>query len=629
MAFLGPQRLAAAAFVSVFAPGCGDDAAPVPFAGTMVYDADGGVDDEADDDAVLLDSSADLADGDSTTDTTGGVDPTTMSTAADTDDDDDVQDTGDDDDDSTSTGEPVVHVPTVMFTDVAEQAGISEVHGVMMSSPDCLIDQFGPGVGGFCISERMAGATAVGDFDDDGLPDIFYARTYGHDRLYKNMGDGTFEDVAFDVGIVSNSGTNGSVLADFDNDGDLDLYLTRIGGYQYALYINEGGTFTEQAVARGASLKSPIQHSPTSVAVGDYDLDGYLDMYVGEWKTKLGISKQPSHSRLLHNLGDAAPGYFEDVTDEAGVNVDEVWAEADAQPGTYAFSPSFADLDGDGWPELTVVSDFRCTRLFWNNGDGTFTDGTVAAGAGVDRNGMGSTFGDYDGDGDLDWYITSITQPSGLPENRFLRNNGDRTFSDLGNALGLGVGGWGWGTTFFDVDQDADLDLFAAAGYYYTSYLEDENQLWLGNGSTFSDDVAPMIGLSGLIPPEQTRGANTLDYDGDGDLDLLLVNNNSLPNLYRNDTDDAGDWLQIRAVGTVSNRDGYGAQITIVVAPGVTQYREVGSMSHYVGHSGREVHVGLGWGSDPVHEVRVYFPASGIEHVLHDVPRNERLEVVE
>jgi len=181
-----------------------------------------------------------------------------------------------------------------------------------------------------------------------------------------------------------------------------------------------------------------------------------------------------------------------------------------------------------------------------------------------------------------------------------------------------------------DVDQDGNLDLFATAGYYYTSYTEDESQLWMGNGNTFGDDVAKVVGLAGTMPPDQGRGANTLDYDGDGDLDLLLINNNSMPNLFRNDTDDAGDWLQIRAVGTVSNRDGYGAQITVTVAPGVPkQYREVGSTSHYLGHTGREVHVGLGWGDGPVHEVRVYFPASGIEHVLHDVARNQRLEVVE
>lgn len=529
-----------------------------------------------------------------------------------------------------STGQAVVGDPFVMFTDVAYDAGLDSVHGTLQSIPDCLIDQAGPGVGGFCISERMSGASAVGDVDDDGWPDLYYSRTYGYDRLYRNQGDGTFVDIAAESGILSGTGSSGSVLADFDNDGDQDLYVTRIGALRYDLYINDDGTFSEQAIARGASLKSEIQHSPTGVAVGDYDRDGYLDLYVAEWKTNAGISKEASHSRLLHNLGDAAPGYFEDVTEAAGVNIDNVWKDVDTPAGTYAFSPSLADMDGDGWPDLAIVSDFRCTRLFWNNGDGTFEDGTVASGAGVDRNGMGSTLGDYDSDGDLDWFITSITTPNGEPENRFLRNLGDRQFADLAGALGVDAGGWGWGTTFLDVDNDRDLDLMMTAGYYYTSYLEDKNQLWLGHGNgTFTVDVATEVGLSSDTDA-QGRGLNTMDYDRDGDVDVVLINNNGFPNLFRNDGEDLGDWLTVRAVGTTSNRDGFGAKVTVVTEPGMPiLHREVGSMSHYVGHSGREVHFGLGWGDDPITEVRVHFPASGVTKVLSDVERNQRIVVTE
>jgi hypothetical protein len=532
-----------------------------------------------------------------------------------------------DDDETTDGAEPPV--VELSFTEVAAQAGLDYDHGEFNTSPNCIIDQVGPGFGGYCISERMTGAVSVTDLDDDGDYDLYASRLHGPDRLYENQGDGTFVDIAAEAGVAFAGASSGTAWADLDNDGDQDLYVTALGDLRHYLFINDGtGHFTEQAIARGASLKSDYQPSPTGVAIGDYDLDGYLDLYVAEWKTNAGLGKQPSHSRLLHNLGASAPGHFEDVTESAGVLIDHVWSLVQSQAGTFAFSPAFADLDGDRWPDLTIVSDFDCSRLFWNNGDGTFTDATVASGVGIDHNGMGSTFGDYDLDGDLDWFVTAITSPDGPPHNRLYRYIGDRNFLEVAAVSGVGYGGWGWGTTFFDPDNDGDQDLVMGAGYYYTTYQGDENRLWRNKGDgSFEPDQADTAGI-GLAT--QVRGMVAFDYDGDGDQDLMAINNATEPSLFRNDTGSLHDFLRVRVVGTASNRDGIGAKVSVRVTPNSpVQVQEIGSASHYIGQAPKPAHFGAGFGNQAIHEVRVYWPMTDQEQVFADVPRNSELMVVE
>ena len=178
-----------------------------------------------------------------------------------------------------------------------------------------------------------------------------------------------------------------------------------------------------------------------------------LDIFTSEWRTLWQTNDNgPTHARLLHNRGAEQPGYFDDVTTEAGVSVDLLHPHGD-----FALSPRFSDLDGDGWPDLTIASDFLTSRLFWNNGDGTFTDGTREASVGTDQAGMGSTIGDYDGDGDLDWFVTAISDHR-YPDrgNRLYRNEGQREFSDQTDAVGVRDGQWGWGTSFLDYDNDGN-----------------------------------------------------------------------------------------------------------------------------------------------------------------------------
>jgi enediyne biosynthesis protein E4 len=538
-----------------------------------------------------------------------------------------------------ATGElPVPPVVEPSFIDVAADAGLDHDHGEWNTAPNCLIDQIGPATNGFCLPERMTAGAAAADYDGDGWVDLVVSRTHGRPLLYRNQGDGTFEEVGLAAGILDHVwGTSGLAWADFDNDDDQDLYVVTLGDYRYYLYVNDGtGHFTEEGLARGAALETPNVHAGMAVAVGDYDLDGWTDLYVGEWRTIAGLGDVPSHSRLLRNRGAEAPGHFDDVTVEAGVSVEDVWVGQTVLGGVYSFSPSFGDLDGDGYPDLGVVSDFRCSRLFWNQGDGTFVDGTVAAGAGQDKNGMGSAFGDYDGDGDLDWYVTSISDPEGPPENRLYRNDGDRQLTEVADALGVGRGGWGWGTSFFDPDNDGDLDLLATSGYYFSDHLAEGTHLWLnqldplgaGGGSGFGPDAAMAAGIDAVV---QGRGVLIVDYDRDGDLDVYLAQNFLPPILWENLTGNLHDHLRVRAVGTQSNRDGLGVRVTVrVTHDGPALVHEIGgSMAHFMGQPEKVAHFGLGFGQAPVAEVRLYWPASGQEQVLTNVPRNSELVVVE
>lgn len=536
-------------------------------------------------------------------------------------------------DPDTSTGDAPPEPPVVLpsFVDVAVAAGLDHVHGQWHTAPECLIDQIGPGTNGFCLPERMTAGAAAADYDGDGAVDLMVSRTHGRPLLYRNQGDGTFEEVGLAAGIFDHAwGTSGLAWVDVDNDDDQDLYVVTLGDYRYYLYINDGtGHFTEEGIARAASLKSNNVHAGMSVAVGDYDLDGWTDLYVGEWRTTAGLGKVASHSRLLRNRGAAAPGHFEDVTEAAGVSVEDAWVGRTDLAGVYSFSPAFGDLDGDGWPDLGVVSDFRCSRLFWNQGDGTFVDGTLASGAGQDRNGMGSALGDYDGDGDLDWYVTAITDPEGPAENRLYRNDGGRHLTEVAEALGVGRGGWGWGTSFFDPDNDGDLDLLATSGYYFSDHLAEGTHLWMNEGGgVLGPDAAPAAGLDAIV---QGRGVLVLDHDGDGDLDVYLAQNFAVPMLFENLTGDLHDHLRVRAVGTHSNRDGLGVRVTVrVTEGGPAQLHEIGgSIAHFMGQPEKVAHFGLGFGQDPVAEVRVYWPASGQEQVLTDVPRNTELVVEE
>ncbi|MCB9569145.1 MAG: CRTAC1 family protein [Myxococcales bacterium] len=530
----------------------------------------------------------------------------------------------------TGTGEPPPP-GSLYFTDVTESAGLAVPQGEFKMPPECLVDVI-PLMkkGFFCTAEWETGGAAAADYDGDGRVDLYVARLHGKDALFHNQGDGTFVDRAAEAGLALDLHSAGAAWADIDNDGDLDLYVTTVGDVRHYLFINDGaGHFSEEAIGRGASLIGPDQHVGTTPAFGDFDLDGYVDLFVGEYRTHLALGDTPSYNRLLRNRGAEGPGTFEDLTEKAGVVIDDVW-ETIVQPypiaGALALTPAFVDLDGDDYPELAIAADFMTSRLFWNQGDASFVDGTALAGVGTDENGMGASFGDFDGDGDLDWLVTSIAGTSGKTGNHLYRYDGDRHFTEATDLAGVRDGFWGWGASWADLDNDRDLDLVMTNGWNATDYLFDPMRLWIADGE------GPMIESSaalGITDDRMGRGLLTFDYDDDGDLDVFVVNFASTPVLYRNDGELGNGWLRVRAVGTKSDSSGRGAQIRVRVSEDGPELLRVIGEPTYLGHGDLRAHFGLGPGDAPIAEVRVRWPASGAEVVLNDVARDADLTVVE
>jgi hypothetical protein len=501
-------------------------------------------------------------------------------------------------------------VPT--FTNVTMAAGITHSH-----TPDATGSQF------------MSAGAAAADFDGDGLVDLFFSQVNGPLLLYRNTGNG-FEDVSAAAGFTAAVPSSGTAAADVDNDGDLDLSLMGVQSQRHYLYINDGtGHFTEEAITRGADITisagNPTRRGQ-GVAFGDYDRDGYVDMMTSEHAKPFATSG----SRLLRNLGAANPGHFEDVTQAAGLDVYRTGLHDSVN--AYRFQPRFSDIDQDGHTDILIVADERTSQLFWNNGDGTFTDGTVPAGVGTDKSGMGSALADYDRDGDLDWFITAIFDTPFLgvnPGNRLYRNNGDRTFTDVTTAAGVRSSGagqelsWGWGTVFMDYDNDADQDLMMTNGFV-SGYTADDTTLKRNNGNGTFTDVT--VG-SGITDTGQGRGLLQLDYDIDGDLDALVVNYGAAPILYRNDGGSEAHWLQVKTVGTVSNRDGIGAFIKVIPdldAPDLFQVWEVHSGDSYLSQSEMTAHFGLGTHSGPIDRITIAWP-SGILQEFQNVQPNSLL----
>ena len=489
----------------------------------------------------------------------------------------------------------------------------------------------------------MSGGVTVGDVNGDGYDDLFFPRYGDRDRLYLNDKNGGFVDGSIAAGFVDSLNSTAGAFGDVDNDGDLDLYVTTVRDARNHLYINDGrGVFAEQAVSRGAHVpRNGSLLRSFGATFADYDNDGWLDLYTGEWGNSGARTPGSSGSRLLRNTGD---GFFEDVTVSAGLALETGPSpgRTPSKRGVYVFSPRFHDLDRDGHLDLTLASDFGNSRLFWNNGDGTFSDGTSAARVGTDENGMGSTVGDFDGDGLLDWFVTSVSDTIevcenleegcdfGVTGNRLYKNNGDRTFTDVTDSAGVRNGFFGWGTSFFDPDNDGDLDLAETNGFIYQTgpnegFRNNPSLVWENLGLGRFDEVSAEVGVTDNA---MGKGLVTLDYDGDGDQDLLITNNDAPPTLYRNDSASVNDWIRFDLEGVLSNREGLGAVITVTES-GRSWVHEVNAGSNYLGHGETTAHFGLGNTDGLIDRVTVYWPASGVFQTLSDLPANNRFTVRE
>ena len=503
------------------------------------------------------------------------------------------------------------------FTDVTAAAGIAHTHGAAdITSHNPLL---------------YTGGSAVVDINGDGWLDLYMTRLQGGNRLYVNRGDGTFADETIRYGLEGVPNSSSAIFVDIDRDADPDLVLSSVGGTRHYLYVNNGdGTFTEEAVVRGVAVEDNARpHQSYSISAVDYDRDGWMDLHICEHYLHETNIDPARHTVLLRNKGAAQPGFFENVTIQSGLAISET-----GEGKQYAYTGAFADFDKDGWPDLALIADFRTSRMFWNNGNGTFTEATNSAGLNKETNGMGATVGDYDGDGFLDLYATSIFDNPGLqfPEgntgNRLYRYAGNRQFEETSASIRVRDGGWAWGTQFFDYDNDGDLDLVATNGLLGTRLTlpPEQTRFWTNPGQGSFIESATSLGIT---DNKEGTALLTFDYDNDGDLDLLIVNSLERPVLYRNDTATTNRWLRLRLHGTLSNSDGYGATIRVEpVLGGPSRYAEYNPTNLFLAQGEPVAHFGLGAAGPTVARVTIRWP-SGAEQVLTDLAANTAHDITE
>jgi hypothetical protein len=474
------------------------------------------------------------------------------------------------------------------------------------------------------IQDWQTGGLAVGDFNNDGCPDVFWIGGGGvGDKLFINNcdGTGTFTDQAKAWGLTELHCGNGAAAGDYDGDGLLDIYVTSFGmpgdsdngPGQHRLYHNDGGSFSEVAAAAGvAATCSEASGNPAGygAAWGDYDLDGSLDLCVVSWWGDDG------GNRLFRNNGN---GTFTDATDAAlGSAVDGVWG----------FQPAFVDMNGDRFPELLIAADFESSRYLVNNRDGTFSDYTVASGTGLDDNGMGQAVVDINNDGQFEWYVTSVyseTPPPENPGNMLYWNVGVHTFVELSGFAGVNDGAWGWGTLPVDLDHDTWVDILEVNGRPSEPWANQPARLFYNNGNLTFNDIA---GVAGFDHADEGRSLACLDADLDGDLDILVSTNSGPLAYYRNDTPGIGNWLRI-TLDTGPNPllapNGFGTRVIATVG-GTAYHRYLSGHPSYLATSELTVHFGFDQ-ETTVDELRVEWP-KGYVTVLTDVAVNQQMTIV-
>lgn len=499
---------------------------------------------------------------------------------------------------------------SAQFLDIAYEAGLrsANVWGGLRTK-DYIIEAKGSGVAFF-------------DYDHDGWLDIYLSNgsrlnekwapgTEPTTHLYHNNRDGTFTDVTAKSGIGRTGWQTGVCVGDYDNDGWDDLYCTFWG--HDILFHNDGdGTFTD--VTKEAGLWREERRWGSGCTWVDYDRDGRLDLFVANY-LHLDLDRVPraGESEVCQYKGAAVmcgprglpggtnllyrnngDGTFTDVSEAAGI----------LKPGPrYSITAVSSDLDNDGWPDIYVAVDSEPSILFHNNHDGTFTDIAVMAGCaygneGQEQAGMGVAIGDYNCDGRLDIFKTNFSED---PANLY-RNNEDGSFTDVSREAGVGgdLPDVKWGCGFIDYDNDGWLDILQVNGHVYPNAetispgqtMAEPRLVYRNLGNGTFSNVSSELGL-GIAARRSSRGCAFGNFDNDGDIDVLIDNMNDLPSLLRNDLRSPHHWIKVKLIGTVSNRSAIGARAQVTVGTH-TQTAEVQSGSSVMSQNDLRLHFGLG-----------------------------------
>ena len=516
-----------------------------------------------------------------------------------------------------------------VFTDVTKQSGIRFEHTMGSGEISSILEATGSGC-------------AFLDYDGDGLMDIYAVNgrylegisdpdsrfkgvgTTSH--LYRNRGNGVFEDVTEKAGVAASGYGMGVAIGDYDNDGHPDMYVTNYG--KNVLYHNNGdGTFTDLTEKAGVACG---QWS-TGAIWTDYDRDGYLDLFVGNYlefdpKYRLfyeadvypgPLAYPGQYPVLYHNNHD---GTFSDVSRKAGI----------IKKGR-AMGALSADYDDDGWPDIFVANDAMPNFMYHNNGNGTFTEVGVECGVAFGQHGnsissMGGDFADYDGDGKLDLVVPAMNYIA------VFRNLGHGQFEEVSVPTGVAIVAaqfWSWGGDFLDYDNDGYQDMLIVNGDGHRM-SEKQEQLLMRNEAG-PDGGRAFIDVSRSSGPFFdsrciARGLATGDIDNDGDIDFFVLNIDQPSLLLRNDGGNRYNWLTLRLIGTGSNKDAIGARVTLRSAD-LTQVAERMSSSSYLSQNDPRLHFGLG-ARNKVDEIIVKWP-SGKVRQLKDVQVNQFLTVTE
>lgn len=524
-----------------------------------------------------------------------------------------------------------------------------------------LLDGRGPAVPVPTAADMDAGA-AVADLDDDGDLDLLLTSAGRASGLYLND-RGTFVDITRRSGIRGLATATVPAFADVDADGDGDLFLGGRGKEFGRLLVNDGTLrFADRSRALGVVPTLTGRHRATRGAdFGDIDRDGDLDLVVTDWNVGSVLAVEAARGDAPDRVGGQcayaaaarrllAAGSLEVTGDsrlfrnDGGrfVDVTEDWGLADLgieRP----FTPQLVDLDGDGWLDLAVAGDACSSRLFVNQAGRRFVDVTRRASVGTDENGMGSLIHDFDGDGRLDWLVTSIAYPTadgdcpvvsvfaGCSGNRVFLNRGRMRFEDATDELGLRNTGWGWGVVAADFANDGRTQVAVTNGrigsreaidptdqaeVYYDTFARDRTAFLVRAADGTFVDVADQVGIR---DDDVSHALVVFDHDRDGRLDLLVANAGAPPTLYRNVTSPARRWIGVRLRDpfTPGNEAGLGARVEVTSTSGVTTTRWMHVSGSYETQLPAEAHVGLG--HDLVRRIRVWWPGGTEPQVLDEV----------